>query len=132
MINISKRAMAGCLVAAVCLAPKAYAQTSHDTYRHLDAGKYGLLVRLPILPDRRDAFLKIMKARIEASRCRPEVVDFRVMSTADANVFVALEQFRDKAASAAFEALPESTSFLEALKPMISGSVEATVLTALP
>ena len=132
MIKISKLSLVLAVFATTCTATMARAQTPAGTFAQLDAAKHGLLVKLPIRPDQRDAFLEIMKARIVASRQRPEVIDFRVAATADENVFLAIEWFKDRAAFATFEALPESKTFLEKVKPMLRGSVEATVLAPLP
>jgi quinol monooxygenase YgiN len=98
----------------------------------LDPGQYGLLVKLHVSPEQRDNFANMMEARVIASSLRPEVVDFRVLSTPDANAFLAFESFKDKQGFSAFEKLPDSQIFLTELKPLLSSSVEATVLTPLP
>ena len=119
------------VVASFGLACVARAQPMTDVSKALDAANYGLLVKLPIQPESRADFLRIVKERVAQSRQRPEVVDFRVLATPDLNVFVAIESFRDKNAFAAFEKLPESQRFLEVLKPLLNGSVEASVLQPL-
>ena len=111
----------------------AHAQPSTaEVSKNLDAASYSLLVKLPIRPESRTDFLRIIKDRVAASRQRSEVVDFRVLATPDPNVFVAIESFRNKDAFVTFEKLPESQRFLSALKPLLSGSVEASTLQPLP
>lgn len=119
-------------MAAFGLVSAAHAQPTAEASKALDAASYGLVVKLPIRPESRTDFLRIIKDRIATSRERSEVVDFRVLATPDPNVFVAIESFRNKDAFAAFEKLPESQSFLSVLVPLLSGSVEASFLQPLP
>ena len=109
-----------------------HAQSTAEASNARDAASYGLVVKLPIRQESRSDFLRLIKERISASRQRPEVVDFRVLATPDPNVFVAIESFRNKDAFVAFEQLPESQRFLSVLKPLLSGSVEASILQPLP
>ncbi|MNW98919.1 hypothetical protein D3C86_283870 [compost metagenome] len=120
------------VVTALGLSSTVRAQSGGKISKALDEASYSLLVKLPIRPESRSDFLTIMKERVAASRQRAEVVDFRVLVTADPNVFVAFESFRNKDAFAAFEKLPESRSFLNALKPLLNGSAEAAILRPLP
>lgn len=72
--------------------------------------------------------MRIIKDRVAASRQRSEVVDFRVLATAEPNVYIAFESFRNKDAFSTFEKLPESQSFLNVLKPLLSGAPESVNL----
>lgn len=119
-------------VAPMVLSSTAGAQSPENVSTALDAASYGLLVKLPIRPKSRAEFLRIIKDRVAASRQRSEVVDFRVLATPDPNVFVAFENFRNKDAFSTFEKLPESQHFLNALKPLLSGSPEVSILRPLP
>jgi len=120
------------VVAPMTLSSSAGAQSPETVSTALDAASYSLLVTLPIRPESRTEFLRLIKGRVAASRQRSEVVDFRVLATSDTNVFVAFENFRNKDAFTAFEKLPESQSFLNVLKPLLSGSPEASILQPLP
>lgn len=108
------------------------AQTPPEVYGVFDQASYGLMVKLPVQPGRRTEFLAMIKSRIMAARLQSGVVDFRVLSTPDPNVFLAIEAFNDEQAFRVFEKLPESQSFLEDVKSLLSGAVEATLLTPLP
>ena len=108
------------------------AQTPPEVYSVFDEASYGLMVKLPVQPGRRTEFLAMIKSRIMAARLQSGVVDFRVLSTPDPNVFLAIETFKDKQAFEVFEKLPESQSFLANIKPLLSGAVAATILTPLP
>ena len=119
-------------LAAVTGGTPSSAQTSPRMYSVFDEASYGLLVKLPVQPGRRAEFLAMIKSRIVAARRQSRVVDFRVLSTPDPIVFLAIETFKDKQAFEVFEKLPESQSFLENIKPLLSGAVEATLLTPLP
>lgn len=125
------RAVSLAVVATLGLSSAAGAQSTVNVSTALDEASYGLLVKLPIRPEGRSDFLRIIKDRVAASRQRSEVVDFRVLATPDPNVFVAFESFRNKDAFRAFEKLPESQSFLNVLKPLLNGSPEASILEPL-
>lgn len=120
------------LLAAVTGGVASSAQTSPRIYSVFDKASYGLLVKLPVQPGRRGEFLAMIKSRIVAARLQSGVVDFRVLSTPDPNVFLAIETFKDEQAFEVFEKLPESQSFLANIKPLLSGAVDATFLTPLP
>lgn len=120
------------VAAPMILSATADAQSPETVSTALDAASYSLLVTLPIRPENRAQFLRIIKDRVAASRQRSEVVDFRVLATPDTNVFVAIESFRNKNAFSTFEKLPESQRFLNALKPLLSGTPEASILQPLP
>jgi len=131
-----KKMLSGALslafAAPMALSSTAGAQSSDNVSTALDMASYSLLVKLPIRPESRAEFLRIIKDRVEASRQRSEVVDFRVLATPDPNVYIAFESFRNKDAFSTFEKLPESQRFLNVLKPLLSGSPEASVLRPLP
>jgi quinol monooxygenase YgiN len=121
------------VVAAPMILPStAGAQPPGSVSTALDVASYGLLVKLPIRQESRAQFLRIIKDRVEASRQRPEVVDFRVLATSEPNVYIAFESFRNKEAFSTFEKLPESQNFLNVLKPLLSGAPEVSILRPLP
>jgi quinol monooxygenase YgiN len=132
MKNTLRYALPLAAMATFGLFSTAHAQPTAEASKALDAASYGLLVKLPIKPESRTDFLRIIKERIATSRQSSEVVDFRVLATPDPNVFVAIESFRNKDAFTAFEKLPESQRFLSVLMPLLSGSVEASILQPLP
>ncbi|WP_193089337.1 putative quinol monooxygenase [Advenella sp. FME57] len=121
------------VVAAPMVLPStAGAQSPDNVSTALDAASYGLLVKLPVRPQSRADFLRIIKDRVAASRQRAEVVDFRVLATPDPNVYIAFESFRNKDAFSTFEKLPESQRFLNVLTPLLNGSPEVSILQPLP
>jgi len=120
-------------VAAPMILPStAGAQSPDSVSTALDAASYGLLVKLPIRQESRAQFLRLIKDRVEASRQRSEIVDFRVLATAEPDVYIAFESFRNKDAFSTFEKLPESQNFLNVLKPLLSGAPEVSILRPLP
>lgn len=126
------RAVFLAVVATLGLSSTAHAQPTVNVSTALDAASYGLFVTLPIRPEGRSDFLRIIKDRVAASRQRSGVVDFRVLATPDPNVFVAFENFRNKDAYTAFEKLPESQRFMSALMPLLNGPPEVSILRPLP
>lgn len=120
------------VAAPMVLSSTAGAQSPDNVSTALDAASYGLLVKLPIRQESRAQFLRIIKDRVAASRQRSEVVDFRVLATAEPNVYIAFESFRNKDAFSTFEKLQESQNFLNVLKPLLSGAPEVSILRPLP
>ena len=110
----------------------AVAQTTPDTYAQLDTPSFSVIVKLTVLPEQRENFLRAMKARITDSRLHPSVVDFRILATTDPLVFMGYESFTDRAAFDAFAKTPQSKAFLAAMKSVLAKDVEANLLAPLP
>ncbi|WP_026638243.1 MULTISPECIES: putative quinol monooxygenase [Bordetella] len=119
------------LTAGLAAVPAA-AQTSPETYARLDSGGFAIIVKLTVQPGQRERFLDIMKARVEQARTHPGVVDFRILATPDPQVFMGYESFADRAAFDEFAATPASAEFMAAMKPILVGNVEVTLLSRLP
>lgn len=127
MASLSIAALVGVAAPAA-----AFARTAPDTYAQLDRGVYALVVKLAIKPGKTDEFVRLIKARIQQSRGDAAVVDFRMLASADPQVFYGFESFRSEGAFKAFEQSPESKAFAEALKALQDKPAEAQFLWPLP
>jgi quinol monooxygenase YgiN len=132
MIKMTLSALALGLAGVGVTTTPAAAQTPAPTYRQLDAGEYALVVRLTVLPEQRENFLRVMKARIADSRTHPAVVDFRILATADPLVFQGFESFTSRTAFQEFARTPQSQAFLAEMKSILARDLEVTFLTSLP
>lgn len=129
MASLSIAALVGVAAPAAAFAQ---AQTAPDTYAQLDRGVYALVVKLAIKPGKTDEFVRLIKARIQQSRGDAAVVDFRMLASADPQVFYGFESFRSEEAFKTFEQSPESKAFAKALKALQDKPVEAQFLRPLP
>ena len=121
------------IIAIAAVAPRpASAQTATAMYAELDRGVYALTAMIAIKSDNVGEFLSLAKARIQQSRAATEVVDFRILATADPHHFVSFESYRSKKAFEAFANSRESVAFLEKIKPILAAAPDVQFLQILP